>query len=96
LEIVMPVQTLGEAWKLGWRVRARCYWTGPNKSGRRSVVYCDTTVELDMQTLVWTRGEAFPLDQLASRLKCPQCGLMKVRVYFEVPNQPNARAVGIR
>jgi hypothetical protein len=49
-----------------------------------------------MPTLVWTRGEAFPLDQLASRLKCPKCGLMKVRVYFEVPNQPNANAVASR
>ena len=43
--------------------------------------------------MVWTRGEAFPLDQLASRLKCPNCGLMEVRVYFDVPNQPNAGVV---
>ena len=89
----MSVHTLGEAWKLGWRVHARCYWSGPSKSGRRAMPYCDTTVELDMHTLVWTRGEAFPLDQLASRLKCPNCGLMKVRVYFDVPNQPNAGVV---
>ena len=60
------------------------------------VLWCDTRIELDMPTLVWTRGEAFPLDQLASRLKCPKCGLMKVRVYFEVPNQPNANAVASR
>jgi len=89
----MAIETLGEAWKLGWRVRAHCYWGGPNKSGRRSAIYCDTRIDLDMATLVWTRGEAFPLDQLASRLKCPKCGLMKVRVYFQVPNQPNANAV---
>jgi DNA-directed RNA polymerase subunit RPC12/RpoP len=27
-----------------------------------------------MKSVVWTRGEQFPLDQLESRLKCPRCG----------------------
>ena len=89
----MGVNTLGEVWKLGWRVRARCYWTGPTKSGRRQTPYCDTTVELDMTTLVWTRGENFPINRLNERLRCPSCRLMKVRVYFDVPNQPNARTI---
>jgi hypothetical protein len=86
----MAIQTLGEAWKLGWRVRARCYWTGPSKSGRRKHPYCDTTVELDMVTLVWTRGENFPINMLAGRLRCPKCQRIDtVRVFFDVPNQPN-------
>jgi hypothetical protein len=55
--------------------------------------WCDTAIELDMTTLIWTRGEAFPINQLASRLKCPKCGFMKVRVYFDVPNTPNARTI---
>lgn len=43
-----------------------------------------------MLTLVWTRGENFPLDMLKERLRCPSCGrLDKIKVYFEVPNQPN-------
>jgi hypothetical protein len=92
----MSIQTLGEAWKLGWRVRAHCYWLGPNKSGKRMVPWCDTRIELDMATLIWTRGGSFPLEQLASRLKCPRCGFLKVRVYFEVPNQPNANALASR
>ena len=54
--VLMAVKTLGEAWRLGWRVKARCFWTGPNKSGRRQLPWCDTTVELDMVTLVWTRA----------------------------------------
>jgi hypothetical protein len=88
----MTINTLGHAWKLGWRVRARCYWLGPNKSGRRKAVWCDTTVELDMVTLIWTRGENFPLELLAQRLRCPKCGRIdSVRVFFDVPNQPNAR-----
>lgn len=76
---------------MGWRARARCYWTGPTKSGRRTLPWCDTTVELDMVTLVWTRGENFPLEMLKDRLRCPTCWrLDTIRVYFEVPNQPNA------
>jgi hypothetical protein len=91
----MAVQTLGEAWKLGWGVRARCLWGGPDPHSRhnRISIECDTTVRLDMETLVWTRGSKFPLDQLSSRLKCPKCGERRVQVYFEVPGEPKARTV---
>ena len=30
--------------------------------------------ELDMETLVWTRGRSFPLSRLETRLRCPMCG----------------------
>ena len=30
--------------------------------------------ELDLETLVWTRGRAFPLSRLEARLGCPRCG----------------------
>ena len=77
-------KTLGEAWKSGWRLRARCFWLGPNKSGNRKTVWCDMTVELDMVTLVWTRGENFPLNMLKERVRCPKCWrLDKVRVFFD-------------
>src|ERR1700722_644835 len=91
----MAVLTLGEAWKLGWRVRARCLWGGPDPHSRhnRISIECDTTVRLDMETLVWTRGHKFPLDQLSSRLKRPKCGERRVQVYFEVPGEPKARTV---
>jgi hypothetical protein len=39
--------------------------------------------ELELETLVWTRGRAFPLHLLASRLKCPACGSARVRVVVE-------------
>jgi hypothetical protein len=88
----MPPQTLGEAWKLGWCVRVRCLLIGPHhKRGHRDGVRCDTTAELDMLTLIWTRGERMALDLLAERLRCPICGNRKIQVYFEVPNMPNAR-----
>ena len=37
---------------------------GAKSSPGRKQVQCETTAELDMKTLVWTRGELFPLDQL--------------------------------
>jgi DNA-directed RNA polymerase subunit RPC12/RpoP len=49
-----------------------------------------TSAELDLKTLVWTRGEQFPLDQLGSRLKCPRCGSRRVTLVFENPGRPKA------
>jgi len=89
----MPVTTLGEAWRLGWRIRVRCYLVGPHHNrGWRDHVVRDTTAELDMKTLVWTRGELMALDLLAERLRCPICGSRKIQVWFEVPGQPGKRA----
>jgi hypothetical protein len=80
----MQVETLGEAWKLGWRVRARCVLAaGGHTHQRRYTIECSTSAELDVKTLVWTRGEAFPLDQLASRLKCPRCGNRNLQVVWD-------------
>ena len=45
--------------------------------------------ELDLATLVWTRGAAFPLARLESRLKCPRCGSRRVRLAFSVPPEAN-------
>ena len=83
----MVVTTLGEAWRLGWRVKAHCLQVGPmakSGHGRRTVI-CEVTVDLDMLTLVWTRGERFPLELLQSRLKCPKSGSRRVQVIFEPP-----------
>lgn len=39
------------------------------------------------------RGE-LPILMLKERLRCPKCGrLDRVRVFFDVPNKPNARTV---
>ncbi len=85
--------TLGEAWKLGWRVRVRCLLVGRKPKTRdRKSIWCDTTTELDMKTLVWTRGEAMPLDNLSGLFRCPKCGNRAITVAFEVPNQPKAEA----
>jgi hypothetical protein len=88
----MPVEMLGEAWKLGWTCTAHCYWLGPNKDGTRQHPWCDTRYSIDMLTLVLTRGERFPLARLPEVLKCPKCGFRKVRVFFQLPNNSNKKA----
>jgi len=52
--LIMPVQTLGDAWKLGWRITARCIWgvEDPHSRSKRRTIECDTTAELDLKTLV--------------------------------------------
>jgi len=55
----MAVETIGEALDFGWRVRVRCAW-GPHEGMKRKRV-CIYGGELDLKTLIWTRGRAFPL-----------------------------------
>jgi hypothetical protein len=38
-----------------------------------------------METLVWTRGRAFPLSRMESRLRCPQCDSWQIVVLLEPP-----------
>ena len=57
----MAIETLGEACSQGWRVTVRCAYgrsEGPRSQSSRE---CNYRKELDMETLVWTRGRAFPL-----------------------------------
>ncbi len=79
----MPVETLGEAYRMSWRVRVRCV-RGVVESPV-SLKRCEYQAELDMPTLVWAKGLSFPLGRLGSRLMCPQCGSRDVNVIFEPP-----------
>lgn len=79
----MAVETIGEAYAAGWRVRVRCAW-GP-RDGMKRIRECVYGAELELATLIWTRGRDFPLAMLESRLKCPQCGSRRVRLAFTVP-----------
>jgi hypothetical protein len=81
----MAVETIGEAYSLGWRVTARCKHGRPDDAGPKSSRECSHRRELDMETLVWTRGRAFPLSRLESRLRCPKCGNQNIVVMFEPP-----------
>ena len=54
---------------------------------------CLGKAELDLHTIIWTRGSAFPLTSLEARLKCPMCGSRKVSVIFDVPSVPAAMRI---
>src|SRR5215813_9307063 len=83
--LAMPVETLSEACSQGWRVTVRCA-NGRTESPRsQSSRECSYRKELDMETLVWTRGRTFPLSRLERRLRCPRCGSRYVVVLYEPP-----------
>jgi hypothetical protein len=88
----MAVETIGEAFSLGWRVHARC---GQGKyAGMKAIPLCTHNEELDLRTLVWTRGRAFPLSLLATRMKCPACGSNRVFISFTPPTETTRKKVG--
>jgi hypothetical protein len=87
LFVLMAIETIGEALDFSWRLTVRCAH-GPC-DGTERVRECVYGGELDLQTLVWTRGRDFPLARLESRLKCPRCGSRQVRLAFSVP--PSSR-----
>jgi DNA-directed RNA polymerase subunit RPC12/RpoP len=81
----MGVETIGEAYSLGWGVKVRCIYSREDGAHSKSSRECLYRGELDMETLVCTRGRAFPLSQLHSRLRCPRCGSRNIAVMFEPP-----------
>jgi hypothetical protein len=82
----MGIETLGDAFTNSWRVTARC--NGGVVDDRTHGRPCVYQEELDMHTLVWTRGRNFPLARLESRLMCPRCGSRRVSLIFQPPAQP--------
>ena len=87
----MTVETIGEAYRLGWRIKVRCAFG--TRDGMKSIRECKTRSDLDLKTLVWTH--AFPISRLESRLKCPDCGSRRVSVIFGVaqPEPKGARTL---
>jgi hypothetical protein len=78
------VETLGEAYDAGWTITIRCAYG--RRQGLKSIRECIERAELDMTTLVWTRGRSIPLAMLPERMRCPRCGSMKVRMTFTPPD----------
>ena len=81
----MPVESLGEAHSYGWRIVARC--AHGKRDGMKSIRECSYRQELNLETLVWTRGRAFPLAWLPERLRCPRCGSRRVALTYIVPSE---------
>src|SRR5580692_11498855 len=86
----MEVETLAIARSLGWKVHMRC--ANGYRQETRSMRRCVYRKQLDLETLVATRGPNFPLGRLESRLMCPACGNRRVTVVFEPPS--NAAQLG--
>ena len=82
----MEVETLGDAFTNSWRITARC--RGGLVDDRTHTRPCVYQEELDLHTLVWTRGRNFPLGRLESRLMCPRCGCRRVVIVFTPPAEP--------
>ena len=54
----------------------------PSREGTAKTGRCGYSMHLHLETLVATRGQAFPCAMLQSRLKCPRCGHTNVLVVF--------------
>ena len=89
--VLMEVETLGIARSLGWKVHMRC--SDGYRERTKSMRRCVYRKQLDLDTLVCTRGPNFPLSRLETRLVCPACGGRSVTVVFEPPSN---RQVGSR
>ena len=79
----MPVETLKDALSAGWRVHARCI--DGKVDNTHSTAKCHYRAELDLETLVWTRGPHMSLAGLNDRMMCPRCGNRRVNLIFEPP-----------
>ena len=78
----MGIETLGD-YNFGWRLHMRCLDNG--RQGLKHKRECDYRAELDLHTLVCTRGRDFPMARIADRLRCPRCGCRRVAVVFDPP-----------
>ena len=59
--------------------------------GMKSIRQCTARYDLDLETLIWTRGGAFPISMLSERLKCPRCGSRHVALMFNLPGHSDAK-----
>lgn len=92
----MQIETIGDAWAHSASVWMACAF-GPYTKGMKRGRECHFRKDLDMETLVCTRGRDFPIARLSQRLRCPRCGSREVRVVWKFPpflSADAARAVG--
>ncbi len=88
--LTLMVETIGEAMDASWKLKARCAFG--KREGTKSIRECLWQYDIDMMTLVATRGRAFPLSMLNGRLKCPRCGSTRITVVYLPPSNPTRQA----
>lgn len=86
----MEIETLGDVYTHGARLRMRC--AKPRREGLKSVRACDFKYDLDVVTMLATRGRDFPISMLSSRVRCPRCGWSPGIVMVVFPSNPMRRA----
>jgi hypothetical protein len=88
----MDVETLWDARRANWSLSAQCL--GRDASTKKGTRPCPMKIDLDLSTLVWTRGRDFPLTLLSERLRCPACGCRRMMVYFNKPGTTGFAMMG--
>jgi hypothetical protein len=83
------IETLAEARNAGVKITAKCAWG--RREGMKTIRACTASFRFDLETLIWTRGETFPVPLLTERLKRPRCGSRKVALLFDLPREPTAQ-----
>lgn len=74
LNLFSWVETIGEAFSLGWRVTVAARTVGKTARIQSRAVNARTARSWTWRRWVCTRGREFPLSRLESRLRCPRCG----------------------
>lgn len=82
------VETIGQALDPGWAVTVAL----GRRDGLKSVREYTERRDLDLSSLVWTRGRDCPLEILQDRMRCPRCGSRRVRMLFTPPDGGSIRA----
>lgn len=85
------MSTLGDAWTHGWEISVFC--EGGIEPGPRKHKHCDFKYDIDMLTMLITRGRAFPLCDLPNKMRCPRCGLLGLKMFYYVPGGRDEKKV---
>jgi hypothetical protein len=88
--LVEASQTLGAAYLAGLRPHVTCL--RGSRIGPTKVQACGYRADLDLESLIWTRGAKFPCWRLQQRLRCPRCGGMSIEVRWLPGPSVSARA----
>jgi hypothetical protein len=92
--VLMDFENLGGVWQAGGRLYMRC--AKPRRDGLKSARPCGEQHELDVRTMLWARGKAFPISMLSSRMRCPKCGSREATVRLTLPGSVLAAAARVR
>jgi hypothetical protein len=88
--VVSPEMLLGEAFLVGLSPRVRCLREKRRRPAK--IEPCGYAADLDLESLIWTRGAKFPCWRLRQRLRCPRCGGLAVEIAWLPGESPSSRA----